>query len=258
MSVAQLQRSPSGIKYEVGKESGSMNPQSQNKLNERVTRAAETALAVQDYVSAIDVLAGIGWLDHSALKRWQLGQIACLEESIQTNPSRVSEAMKLFRLWATVKGLSASETDYVARTPARQPLRFSRSGEPAIEKLYRTHWMSSELSEKKREKLAEKVSRAPELVVIKPLDDAWSCHRCKGTGNLLIMEEAGPSCLRCAGLGDLEFLPAGEPLLTRRAKAKSTMHAVVVRFSRTRRRYERQGLLVQPGALAEAQRELDK
>jgi hypothetical protein len=45
-------------------------------------------------------------------------------------------------------------------------------------------------------------------------------------------------------------------LLTRRVKAKSARHAVVVRFSKSRRRYERQGLLVEPQALTEAQREL--
>jgi hypothetical protein len=63
----------------------------------------------------------------------------------------------------------------------------------------------------------------------------------------------GPACLRCVGLDGLEYLPAGDALLTRRAKAKSTQYAVVVRFSRTRRRYERQGLLVEPQALADAQ-----
>jgi hypothetical protein len=41
-------------------------------------------------------------------------------------------------------------------------------------------------------------------------------------------------------------------LLTRRVKVKSTRYAVVVRFSKTRRRYERQGLLVEPQALADA------
>jgi hypothetical protein len=39
-------------------------------------------------------------------------------------------------------------------------------------------------------------------------------------------------------------------------RAKSPRHSVVVRFSRSRRRYERQGLLVEPQALAQAQREL--
>ena len=121
--------------------------------------------------------------------------------------------------------------------------------------LYRTHWISGELSEKKRERLAEKASRAPELVVIQPLKDSWTCQKCGGTGDLLVMENDGPTCLRCAGLGDLEFLPAGDASATRRAKANSARHAVVVRFSRSRGRYERQGLLVEPAALAEIRRE---
>jgi hypothetical protein len=68
-----------------------------------------------------------------------------------------------------------------------------------------------------------------------------------------MMETPGPACLRCVGLDDLEYLRAGDASLTRRAKAKSARYAVVVRFSRTRRRYERQGLLVEPQALADAQ-----
>src|SRR6202007_253942 len=102
-----------------------------------------------------------------------------------------------------------------------------------------------------------KASRAPELVVIQPLHTEWTCHRCGGTGDLLMMETPGPACLRCVGLDDLEYLPAGDAMLTRRAKAKSKRCAVVVRFSRTRRRYERQGLLVEPQALADAQRDLE-
>jgi hypothetical protein len=67
-----------------------------------------------------------------------------------------------------------------------------------------------------------------------------------------MMENPGPACLRCVGLDDLAFLPAGDARLSRREKAESTRWAVVVRFSRTRRRYERQGLLVEPLALADA------
>lgn len=223
----------------------------------RVARAAELALATKGYVSSIDVLVGIGWLDTGAVERWRRGQIDCLEGAVQTKPPRISEAMELFRSWATERGLSASPTQYVARTPQRQALRFSRSGDPAVEALYRTHWVSGELSEKKRERLAQKASRAPELVVVQPLNTEWVCHRCGGTGDLLLMESLGPACLRCVGLDDLEFLAAGDALLTRRAKAKSRRHAVVVRFSRTRRRYERQGLLVEPRTVAEARRDLD-
>ena len=144
------------------------------------------------------------------------------------------------------------------RAPQRQRLRFSRSGNPTIERLYRTHWVSPELSKRKRERLAEKASRVPELVVIQPLSHEWTCHRCGGTGGLLVMENPGPACLRCVGLDDLEFLPTGDALLTRRAKAKSARSAVVVRFSKSRRRYERQGLLVEPEAVTAAQRSLEQ
>ncbi|MBV9286373.1 MAG: hypothetical protein JO288_00880, partial [Hyphomicrobiales bacterium] len=132
------------------------------------------------------------------------------------------------------------------------------NGEPATERLYRAQWTSPEISDNKRERLVEKASAAPELVAVLPLNSEWTCHRCGGRGDFLMMENAGPSCLHCVGLDDLEFLPAGEALLTRRAKARSARHAVVVRFSKSRGRYERQGLLVEPQALAETRRELEE
>lgn len=221
-------------------------------LGDRVAIAGERALAARQFVSATDILIGIGWLDAGAVERWQRGQVACLEEVVQIDPSRIAEAMQLFQTWATATGLIASPTAYVDRTPQRRELRFSRSGDPGIEASYRTHWVSPQLSEAKRERLAEKASRGPELVVIQPLNMEWTCHRCGGTGGLLMMESPGPACLHCVGLDDLEFLPAGDALLTRRVKANSARYAIVVRFSRTRRRYERQGLLVEPRALADA------
>jgi hypothetical protein len=232
-----------------------MDRKNRPSLTDRVGRAAEAAVAAQGFVSPIDVLIGIGWLDPGAVERWRRGQTDCLEGDIQS--PRVAEALALFGAWVTAKGLSPSLTDYISRTPQRQTLRFSRDGNDTVERFYRTHWMSPELSEKKRERLAEKASRAPELVVVQPLNKEWQCHRCGKTGDLLVMENPGPACLRCVGLDDLEFLSAGNALLTRRVKAKSARFAVVVRFSRTRRRYERRGVLAEPQALAEAQRELD-
>ena len=63
------------------------------------------------------MLVGIGWLDPASLKRWQQGQVTYLERVVQANLSRISEAMKLFRSWAAVKGLVPKETHYIARTP---------------------------------------------------------------------------------------------------------------------------------------------
>lgn len=191
------------------------------------------------------------------MRHWQRGGTEYLKDAIQIESSRLAEMMELFREWAIEKGLSPRIIDYIARTPQRQMLRFTRGGSPAIEEQYRTHWISAEASESERDRLVEKASRPPELVVILPLKDDWTCHRCGKTGDFLIMENPGPACLRCAGLDDLEYLPAGDALLTRRAKARSKRSAVVVRFSRSRGRYERRGLLVEPGALEAVRCDLD-
>jgi hypothetical protein len=100
--------------------------------------------------------------------------------------------------------------------------------------------------------MAERQSRAPDLVVIEPLKE-FSCSGCLGTGPYLIMEDPGPQCLTCADMDHLVFLPAGDAALSRRAKAGSALAAVVVRWSRSRKRYERQGILVEEAALERAE-----
>jgi hypothetical protein len=69
------------------------------------------------------------------------------------------------------------------------------------------------------------------------------------------LEGDKPLCMDCADLGELYFLPSGNMALTRRAKKYSSLWAVVVRFSRARKRYERQGLLVEGQAIDRAEDE---
>src|SRR5258705_856418 len=61
-------------------------------LKQRVTQAAEEALAEQQFVSAIDVLLGLGWLAPSHLDRWRQGRIESLERVVQANLSKVTMA----------------------------------------------------------------------------------------------------------------------------------------------------------------------
>ena len=65
----------------------------------------------------------------------------------------------------------------------------------------------------------------------------------------------GALCLTCADLDHLWFLPPGNAALTRRARKYSTLAAVVLKWSRARKRYERQGLLVEEQALRRAEAE---
>lgn len=62
-------------------------------------------------------------------------------------------------------------------------------------------------------------------------------------------------CLSCADLDHLVFLPSGDAALTRRARKHSKLAAVVVRWSTARKRYERQGLLVEEQAVDRAEEE---
>ena len=102
--------------------------------------------------------------------------------------------------------------------------------------------------------MAKPHSRPSDLVVISPVKK-WTCSSCGGTGNLLKMEDGGPLCVDCADLGHLVFLPSGDAALSRRAKRISGFSAVVVQWSRSRKRYERQGILAEAEAIERAEQE---
>ena len=72
---------------------------------------------------------------------------------------------------------------------------------------------------------------------------------------ITLERDKGALCLTCADLDHLIFLPAGDAAVTRRARKHSALSAVVLKFSRARRRYERQGLLVEDKALQQAEAE---
>lgn len=96
-----------------------------------------------------------------------------------------------------------------------------------------------------------------DLVVFSIVRDS-ECSECHGElprGSLLSMEKGAPLCMECADLDHLVWLPSGDAALSRRAKKHSKLWAVIVKFSRARRRYERQGLLVEEQALEQAQEE---
>ena len=99
-------------------------------------------------------------------------------------------------------------------------------------------------------------SKRGELVVFSIVRES-ACGECKrelGKGSLLRKEGDIVLCLACADLDHLVYLPRGDAALTRRARRFSKLSAVVVQFSRTRNRYERQGLLVEEAGLQRAEK----
>jgi hypothetical protein len=104
----------------------------------------------------------------------------------------------------------------------------------------------------------KRVKKTTDLKVFITTQEA-SCSECgEELGRrawITLVEDKGALCLSCADLDHLIFLPAGDAALTRRARKHSTLSAVVLRWSRARKRYERQGLLVEEEGLEQAERE---
>lgn len=70
---------------------------------------------------------------------------------------------------------------------------------------------------------------------------------------ITLKEEKGALCLSCGDLDHLVFLPTGDACVSRRAKKNSSLWAVILKWSRARKRYERQGLLVTEEGLRQAE-----
>lgn len=72
---------------------------------------------------------------------------------------------------------------------------------------------------------------------------------------ITLVEDKGAVCLSCADLDHLVFLPSGDAALTRRSAKHSTLRAIVLQWSKARKRYEHQGQLIEEAALQKAEEE---
>jgi hypothetical protein len=81
------------------------------------------------------------------------------------------------------------------------------------------------------------------------------CGNTLGARSWITLNKKEVYCLVCSDLEHLVYLPSGNAALTRRSKKNSKMYAVVLQWSRARKRIERQGLLVQKEALEYAEKE---
>jgi hypothetical protein len=234
---------------------------SRTGLQERVVQAAETILQRSGSVGPLELFQEMGWLPSSHVDGWRKGNeyLRVLAKSIHAGAGKVEKAIFHFHEWVRQHGLQPIEATYTRRGPRGiEPLQITADGNPEREKFYRTHYAPADLSGKKTARLTEKLTKVPDLVVFEKVSEEGKCSECGaelGQGDFLFMEKGQPLCLVCADLDHLLFLPAGNTALSRRARKHSSLSAVVVRFSRNRKRYERQGLLVATEALDKAEAE---
>lgn len=237
-----------------------LNMENENDLfRNRVRAAAEAVLKAQGSVGPLELFQQMGFLQPVHFEAWRKGNeyYRVLEEHIQVGPAKYEKTLRHFAEWVKERGLQPIDIPYTGMTPRGvQELRVTADGALEREKFYRTRYSPPGLPAQKQKQLSEKLAKAPELVVFQKVTQEGNCSECGAElfkGSFLFRENEKPLCLACADLDHLVFLPAGDMALTRRARKLSVLSAVVVRFSRSRRRYERQGLLVTPAALAEAE-----
>lgn len=233
-------------------------PQYSLKLEVRVVEAAERVLSRQKYVNVLDLFCEMRILYQGHLEFWQKGRIPALDNLIQSGLEKRTASISIFRRWAEEKELKLSEAQYKRQgRDGAVDLQISSSGDPELERTYRIQYLSGDLTERKTAQLQERLEKAPTPVVFQTSREA-NCSECGlelFKDDLLFMDGDQPLCLTCAGFGDLEYLPSGNVALTRRSTKYSSKTAVVVRWSRARKRYERQGILAETAAIEKAEQE---
>jgi hypothetical protein len=238
-----------------------MTASDQARLQQRVEQAADSVLARDGSAGPLEVFQEMRLLAAPHLAGWRKGNepYRVLRPWIQAGAGKFSRTVHYFQAWAQARGLRPLEVPHVRQGPGGlETLAITEDGDPECEKFFRTRYVPADLSAAQSVRLTTKLTRPPELVVFQKVSEEGQCGACGADllqGDLLLMDKGRPLCLACAKLDQLVFLPAGDAALSRRARKHSPQSAVVVRFSRTRRRYERQGLLVTPAALNQARAE---
>ena len=111
----------------------------------KIERVVADLLVKGNVVTPIDVLVGMSLLTPEHLSDWRFGRVRCLEGILTANLTRLSRLLRILGYYAHDLNLKPSWTAYMryGKGP-KQQLRFSKTGDPGLEKAYATHfiWVS--------------------------------------------------------------------------------------------------------------------
>ena len=104
--------------------------------------AADRCLKAKGYISMVDVLMEMGKLSRDDYESWRLRQVPFLERVLQGNLAQLNAILRAVRTNSARGKMKASLTAYLSWGKGkRQPLRFSKSGDPNLERAYATHYL---------------------------------------------------------------------------------------------------------------------
>lgn len=108
----------------------------------RIEHAVVAILANGKVVAPVDVLVKMDVLAPKDLEDWRFGRVPYLERVVRGSLSRLTRLLRILGFHCHDLKLVPSQTSYVkwGKGP-RTPLRFTKTGEPRLEKIYARHFV---------------------------------------------------------------------------------------------------------------------
>ncbi|MHA6482180.1 hypothetical protein ACX1C1_09820 [Paenibacillus sp. strain BS8-2] len=112
------------------------------QLQAKVKQLVHGMIHEKREASPLELLLRMDKITPQLVQEWRAGRVPYLERVVRGNLSQLSYIMSIYRKTAKEMGLQESYRSYTrsGKGPS-SPLRFSKTGEPAIEKAYSTHYM---------------------------------------------------------------------------------------------------------------------
>ena len=112
------------------------------QIQTNLSTVTSELLKEKGYISFVDVFMKLGYLDPKEYEDWRMKRVPYLERVIKINPGKINFIMKTVRRNSLNGNLSPSWTGYKSWGKGKKiELRFSRTGDPNIEKTYATHFV---------------------------------------------------------------------------------------------------------------------
>ena len=113
-----------------------------NEIERAALNAADLCLKSKGYIALADVFREMGKVDPKQWEDWRFGRIPYLERVIRLNLSQINGVCRTIHASAKRGDLKPSWTGYHrwGKGP-RVTLRFTKSGDPKLEKAWATHYL---------------------------------------------------------------------------------------------------------------------
>ncbi len=127
-----------------------VNTYRKDKYYPRVVRAVGNILARADVVAPSDILIEMGNLSKKNYEAWRKGQVPYLERVFEGSLSKANRILRIIGFHTNDLNMVPRQTAYHQWGNGKNRiLRFSKSGDPNIEKAYSRHYIWNQSQEKK-------------------------------------------------------------------------------------------------------------